>query len=284
MNCEAVRKQLLGMEDPGRPPAGVATHLAGCAACRDWQRQLLLVERNVPRLPVPESGARLSLLRRFLREAPAGAAGSQSVVEPADEPTVEPNAEPRHEAAPAPGLGVGPAAGPRRWWFAAAAGAAAGAALAIAVWQFRAAPEPPPEPTPSPQDPLLAKLVQADVRLAGAESPVQRVEAMADLADDLHVETRGLVHTAPADDLAALAGLYENVVRKGLVPCARAVAPAHRRQALTPLAERFERTARDADALARAAPPAAATALGRIAGAAREGDTALREIIRGTER
>src|SRR5207253_1093674 len=52
MNCEACQRRLLASEDPEAPAAEVRAHLAGCPACRRWQRQLLRLERHVPLLPV----------------------------------------------------------------------------------------------------------------------------------------------------------------------------------------------------------------------------------------
>jgi predicted anti-sigma-YlaC factor YlaD len=69
MNCAAVQRRLLQIERPERPPAALRHHLARCARCRHWQRRLLRLEANVPRLPVPPSGAPAKLLQEIRKES-----------------------------------------------------------------------------------------------------------------------------------------------------------------------------------------------------------------------
>ena len=67
MNCQVVRKHLLGSERPGRPPAEASAHLAACAACREWQQRLVQMEQAMSLLPVPPAdAARAALVRRVL--------------------------------------------------------------------------------------------------------------------------------------------------------------------------------------------------------------------------
>src|SRR5205823_6601870 len=68
MNCDLCQRRLLAAAEPLAPPGDVAAHVAGCPACRDWQRQLAQIENQVLRLPVPESDARARLVARILRE------------------------------------------------------------------------------------------------------------------------------------------------------------------------------------------------------------------------
>ncbi len=68
MNCPQCRKRLLLTERPETPALKVQAHLAACEACRAFQRQLTMIESNVPRLPVPAptSGAKAKLLAEIL--------------------------------------------------------------------------------------------------------------------------------------------------------------------------------------------------------------------------
>ncbi len=76
MNCKIVQRRLLSLLHPERVPANLRNHLMFCSACREWHNQLLLLEGHVRQLPVPASGGKARLVRRFLAEqaAPAHAA------------------------------------------------------------------------------------------------------------------------------------------------------------------------------------------------------------------
>src|SRR5262249_21225359 len=140
---------------------------------------------------------------------------------------VAPSAEPEPTILPLP---------PRRRRFILPAVAVAAAAVLIAsgIWlgtflargpeeqQAIVKPAPKDQPQP-PAPPLMAQLVECDVRLAQAETPKQRVEALAHLADALWRETHTLgdANGGAAKEVAELAGLYERVVRDGVVPRAR---------------------------------------------------------------
>jgi hypothetical protein len=65
MNCEAIQEQLLQCEDPGRPAATLARHLAQCSTCRAFRQQLLELEDGLRRLPAPRSHLRDRLLARL---------------------------------------------------------------------------------------------------------------------------------------------------------------------------------------------------------------------------
>jgi predicted anti-sigma-YlaC factor YlaD len=49
MECDMAREAIsarIDGEDPGLPQDAVETHLAGCAACRDWQQRAHAVTRR----------------------------------------------------------------------------------------------------------------------------------------------------------------------------------------------------------------------------------------------
>ena len=63
MNCDAARRCLFAEEQHD----DLHRHVAACPACRALSRRLALVERQLPRLPVPPSSAKSAFVRRFLR-------------------------------------------------------------------------------------------------------------------------------------------------------------------------------------------------------------------------
>jgi hypothetical protein len=254
MNCQALQRWLLKADHPGRVPAEVRDHLADCAACRELQRRLLLIEQHVPLMPVPPSEARADFLHKFL-------------------------------APPEPPLVVRPrvAAPPVRLWGYLAAAAAILLFLGTTAVVFYLIRPNPVEPGAAPvashaRPPLLDTLLERDLRLARATTQRERVEALADLAEDLHGETQLLAPEANPADLDALARLYADVVREGIVPRARDLAPTERQEVLARVARRLSETATAADRRSHQV-PASARALEVIARAAREGDGELRKIL-----
>jgi hypothetical protein len=286
MSCLSVQNELLGLEEPSSPPAPVREHLAGCSACREWQRRLVQLERNVPLLPVPPSQGRVRLLRRLLRIDSEPAKPKASALTDSDEvvSTVD-TPGPLQAAAPASGDGVGlrapvppvpaskrPLGIPRKARGYMAYGAAALAACLVVVIAWRG-PRPALQmeteksvvPVRLAPDPLLAQVVRCDLRLAEAQGLEQRLEALADLADDMDVEARPLVRLGAVDDLAELGRLYQKVVG-GIVDGARALPRGERTRVLRPLADRLADTGK----LAR---------LPSMRLAARAGEQQLRALI-----
>jgi hypothetical protein len=249
MNCQTVRRRLLGSERPEHVSAALRDHLAQCAPCREWQRTLVQVEQSIGLLPVPRSAGKTRLLDRLAREKLRPVHGGALTVALSRSRTL-------------------------------AAGLAAALLLAVAGWWAWWAPETDPAVSrPPAADPLLASLLQRYVRLARTDLPRERVEALADLADDLQTRTRTLAPAAAAEDLTALAQLYERVVSDGVVERARALPADQRLNVLPPISERLARAGRQAQELAQEAPPASAAPLLAIAAAARDGDSHLRGLL-----
>jgi hypothetical protein len=259
MKCDFYQRRLLTMENPDNPPAEVVAHLARCAVCRDWQRRLLQLEANVPRLPVPPTGARETLLDRLLQKSPS----------------------PESRTLPIPA---------RRWnWRLIAAGAAAaviltasGIFLGNALWQAIDEPEKKPlAKTPKndqPPPPLVARVVRCDVRLARASTATERVEALADLADQLQGESKALARASGVKELDRLARLYKKVVRQGVIARSRALPAGERVKVLKPIVARLARAEKAALDLARQTPKSA-TSLRLIAQTAHEGRNQLRGLM-----
>jgi hypothetical protein len=293
MKCSACQRHLLKSENPALPAHDAAGHLAICSSCRDYHRRLLSIEGNVASIPVPRTRAKEVLLRKILEPAapPPG---------PAILPLTRPSRW-RKMALRAAGL--------------AAAVALAVSGVYLGNWLSRSLQPAGPSPlargtekTPRPsareagapkstQDekktpiekgpadpaptvpPLMTRLMACDLKLAEADNPRQRVEALAALADELQGETRILASTAGTKDLKTLARLYERVIRDGVVVRARDLPAELRRPVLKTIADRLDRTDRDLKELALEERPESAEPLRQIAAAAQEGGIRLRVLM-----
>jgi hypothetical protein len=234
MICSFYQRRLLSTEQPESPALDIETHLAGCQACREFQRQLLLLESNVPRIPVLASTGKERLLQMLLqpaapvaRPAPIAAVAARLPV-PVSLPAQAP-AQVRRAAW-------------RSHWgtHAAAAAMAACVLIACGIWlgkwlvhnlagdgkgsveqaqqgpdnkapEIKAPENKKPAPTnnkindpfakkdkkaPAVKNPALtAKLMEYDLKLAAPQSARERVEVLAAMAKALHEETKVLVES-----------------------------------------------------------------------------------------
>jgi hypothetical protein len=123
--------------------------------------------------------------------------------------------------------------------------------------------------------PLLAKLMQRDLVLASARTSEERIRTLADLADDLHGETQVLAPLAPAKDLGALAQLYQEVVKDGIVKQAQSLHGTERRRVLDPIAQRLALAGREAARWAGEVPADSGEPLRAMAAVARTSSAEL---------
>jgi hypothetical protein len=283
MNCEALHSRLLGSEKPDRPTADLAAHLKTCAACRKWQRRLVHLERNVALLPVaPAPRGKLEFVRQFvaaeLESLPAESeisSGSTNGATIIHSWKFEKLAAALRSSLQVPRATLNAFPAPARRRIAAVL-AASLLLLAFGLWI-----NSPTSPfSPKPPDPLLATVMERDLRLAAAKSPSERVETLADLADDLQGSTRTLINVGQPDDLKALADLYEQVVRDGIVAQAKSLAPEERVRLLEGIAKRLVEAGDEAEKLAKVLPESSAASLNIIIRAARDGDRSLQLLIR----
>jgi hypothetical protein len=283
MNCEALHSRLLGSERPDRLTADVSAHLKTCAACRKWQRRLVHLERNVALLPVaPAPRGKAEFVRQFIAAeleplSPECEVFSESTngVTTIQVWKFEKLASALRSSlrVPRATLNAFPAPARRRI---AAVLAASLLLLAFGLWIN----SPTSLFAPKPPDPLLASVVERDLRLAAAKSPSERVETLADLADDLQGSTRTLIDAGQPDDLKALADLYEQVVRDGIVLQAKSLPPEEQARLLEGIADRLVAAGDEAENRAKVLPESSAAPLNIIIRAARDGDRNLRKLLR----
>lgn len=286
MNCSVIRSRLLKAEDPSRPEEDVQAHLGECPDCAAWQRLLVQVEANVPRLPVPLSTGRAAAVQMILNpDAPAtpvrhappkSAARRSSKHEAPFAVEVEKEFEVRI-ARPSVAAALNRPPSRRHRLVVGAGVAAAGVLILLSSWWIvhrpgreaalanRARP---------PVDALVARLVDRDMKLAAAQQPGERVQVLAEIADDIHGETANLVNHAESDDLMHLARLYHRVIHEGVMEQARIVPAEARDDILGPISAQLSRVREDAETTEHAA-PAYAGPMRLIADAAREASAQL---------
>jgi hypothetical protein len=274
VSCKQIKTSLLAMEQPNTPPAALLEHLAACPACRNWQRRLVLLEQAMASLPVPTSAARVAFLQRFLK-ATEGRPETAA-------PTAQSATWLQKRGVPAGSWSTLNRLGPRaRRWLTAAA-AAAVVLVVVGWWILESSLDrtaPMAQKAPAIPDAFVAGLLNCDLRLAEAETPSQRLAALADIADGLQDEGRALAPAARGDELLVLVGLYEEVIRRGLIEGARGLPVATRGETLMPIVERLDRAARAVDGAAATKAGASTDPLRRIAAAAREGGKNLHALI-----
>jgi hypothetical protein len=120
-------------------------------------------------------------------------------------------------------------------------------------------------------DDLRTRLVQRDLLLANAKTPLDQLQALTGMASDLQRESVSQAGRVENPDLTRLAVLYERVLRDGVLPHARAL-PSHERQARLPALTAELRQAESEAEQAAVQKPDTAEPLRRVARAA--GDAA----------
>jgi hypothetical protein len=258
MSCEATRRQLLNAERPDRPPPVLRTHLAECASCRYWLQNLTEVESRVPYLPVPPSETAKERFLKQLREPPL-VPESMRVVAP-----MLPFTPPKER-------------GLRKLAFALTL-AATVVFIAVGLSALRNAGAPEVVPTgPTIAETRSRMREIRDQRVAKAQTPREKVEVLAEFADELLSSARSTDKKLSGDSLKLVAQLYEETVREKLLDQARAIPPGSQRSVLPQLANELGRIESEFSRLAAAAPEAAVH-LQKIAAAARDGDRELRQL------
>jgi hypothetical protein len=256
MRCRVVRNHLLASASPAQSPGAVAEHLEQCAACRDWRRELLRIERLVPHLTVPPSNGLDACLQEVLHGAAYQRPGTPEVEWQRRERVMRKVAV----------------------TFAMAAGLLF-FALVWYAWQHQA--------NDGIQPPLVAQRSEIE-RIVGhfdpgaleAKTPHERIKRLASVADRLSDQARDRAQKGLMSELPLLAHQYAVVVREGLLAQARAVPQDERDQVLSSIADQLAHTESDARQLA-VQYRAGTKPFDDIAIAARTGHNELRELIAG---
>jgi hypothetical protein len=163
MHCDTARDRLLTTDDPARPDADLAEHLAACPSCRDLAADLVGLEEAVRGYPTPPS----VLARRdaFLANL---------------SPTLPRRVRVRHIAAA----------------FAALAAAVVVCVATVALLRPQPSPDGPAPLVAQADSAVVEDLVEWNLKLTEAEEPADRERLVRDRLPDLQARIAGL----PADD------------------------------------------------------------------------------------
>lgn len=132
-------------------------------------------------------------------------------------------------------------------------------------------------------DPLVATILQCDLRLAEAENAVDRFRALADLADDFSHEVKNLAPVPEAKQvLDDMVMKYEKVVNAGLLELAKDLPGGERNKLLNEVGDRLHKTGREVeelgDKISPRIPKASRETLRRLTQIAYDGDKKLRDL------
>lgn len=276
MNCASARNRILASTDPRVPSESVRSHLDGCPACRTWHRVVVEVEGAIATFPIPEANGhgKRQLLLQF-QSAPAKVEKSKI------EKPIKIIKSPLPKAVVRPAKARQPI-GERlaRLW---PAGLIAAAVLVGAIaWAIYGGKQKDNQALASlGPDPMLKEVVAAKINLDKAPDSLTRVEVLSRLAETIHLEAGSLSKVTPGEEMSSLAGMYDQVVSKGLVPQAQSLTAAERREKLPAFKEKLEKAEQEANRLAAEAPVGSDRPLKKIAETARTGRIELAKLIQG---
>jgi hypothetical protein len=264
MTCEKIQNRILVQPDPRDLPENLRAHVIECPACTAWWKQAIQIDAVVAELPVPAPPAeKKTALLEELRAA-------EPVIHPV--PLAE---RPRSSLAillTRPSVKYTTAL-------------AASVIVAVGGWlAFRSTEQPGGVVAAPPAHPLLGTVKDRIVALSSARSQPERMEILGDLAGDLSLESRNLARIAGEDELRDLSGWFKYVVDDGLVKQAEKIPPnsmtrTDRKVLLDKLTAKLAEAEREADRIAREAPPHAQVELRKIANTARDGQDRLKKIF-----
>jgi hypothetical protein len=266
MKCSDVRRHLGILEDLRRPTASVRDHLTGCSACRQWYRQLLRAEQDLPKLKVPASTGKTPFLDKVL-------SGAVPLGQPTDTLVVW---NPKSRDADSPFRNRG------QQKLALVTALAAGLLLFAAAFSALQWPQGGAPGKPMPVvDPLTVKYLKPIEEKLKSAPATEKMETLAAVAQTVLRESLSLAQQPGTDDdLRALASWYRNVLQPQLVTQAGYLPRAERPDVLGKIASEFDQICADTEEAARIANGrSAAASLTEIAKITRSTSQQLRAII-----
>jgi hypothetical protein len=271
MICQDTYNWLLASRPDAPMPLSMRDHLAKCPRCRAHRRRLRDLDRELRRLPPPPADPQA--VERLLRK-----------VEQMSAPELLPLAPLTLPSPPSAG-GEGRVRGSARRWpinWRLVASVAAVLVLVLGAGWLLLPPRahdvgPGDEPSAEQvaavnalrnQEPLVARVLGHDLRLAGTFKPAEQFQVLAELARDLGAEALRQAAAEHSDTLAVVSLGYTQVVRRGLVGRSRAVPAENRAKLVAPVVKELQQTSSAADRLARSAAPDVRDALQTLRAAA----------------
>ena len=241
MNCQTLRDRLLAALNPANVGPAARRHLHDCADCSAWHGRLVALEKDLPRLHVPPALDAKAALLHSIQRGPTPADGLIRLNRPA-------NTTPKER-------------GLRKL----AASMALVAALALfaigyAVWPHNGN-------VVTPTDPLAGRYAERDRRLAGAQSPRQKVDVITGLSEEIRREA---LNKGDKDQRTHLVRFYSHLVQEDLPTYARGLSEQERSATIYEILAQLNRAEVEIDQLARD-PSTGSEDLLALAAAAREG-------------
>jgi hypothetical protein len=280
MNCASARNRILALADPAVLPQPLLAHVDGCSACRAWHRVVIQVESAVAAVAIPASdgNTKRQLLAKFQAPSPRAVKPKKST---AKSPIIKTPLPVKTSARPANNARQPLGERLARLW---PAGLVAAAILVGAIsWSIYGGKSKENPVVAAGPDPMLKEVVAAKVKLDTAPNAAARVDVLAKLADTIHEEARTLSKVTPGNEMTSLAKMYDQVIRDGLVPQARALSGEERRAKLPAYAERFAKAEQEANLRAADAPVGSQQPLYDIAETARTARFELTKLIQRSE-
>lgn len=265
MTCDSLQNRLLTLTDPRRVPADLRPHLDACPGCAAFLASFAALERDIARLPVPPASpeVKAALLAKVSETGPI------------------------ITRAPAVPVSRGLADWLARVKWQHAAGLAASVAIAAGAWWAFERPKPPDAEKPvARRHGLLENEVASLVKLATADTPAERLDVWAKVADELRAEAKDVFRATQGVEINVLEDMYAKAVQKGVVVQAERLAGSGRVVAAADLTKVKDVAARLANAetatlgLAASAPPQSKPALERMAKTAKDARQKLEKLAR----
>ena len=260
MTCKEVYLWLLRADEPAKLPAPLRAHLRACPRCRRRRRRLLRLHQEVCALPPPAErpAARVALMARIDELAAA-------------------------EAVPATVAAAFPAL--RRRWTQRALTVRAAAMLLVTAgffWSLTLTDSDSPRAGAPPDNDVLARVLERHLQLAeGSLAPADRFQVLVGMAADLRTESLRLARQTRREDLPMVAGLYDKVLREGVVDRAGHLPRGDRRRLVEPLLIELRRAEAEAEQAAARTPGDAAKSLRGVATATRAARVQLGSLLEG---
>jgi hypothetical protein len=306
MNCQLARNRILAVEEPDDLPEELAAHIERCADCKAWHQNFVSIDRALASLPVASSDglAKIAVLEQVrATPAPVSPKSSPPSLAPvAEKPARRPaGSSANHKpiaSTPKPLVLVEP---PKplnldedlpkkkrpsfghlaaKFW---PAGLVAATLLIGTIAWLSLRGDKQPVTNNLPPDPMLDNLVKLNVELAKTQTPAERVEVLAKVADELSQEMRDIARADPkGDEMQALLDMYRKVIVNGLVAQAeqmKSLEPDVREKALKGVVDRLAKAGQKAEQMAAESPEHSADRLRQAAALAREGTKSISRVI-----
>jgi hypothetical protein len=261
MNCTVAQDAILAQPNPAELRGEPAAHVAGCATCRRWHREVVRLETALRRLPTPVSDglAKSKTIDAILKNPIVPGKPGKSAVEP------------RRKSVPVRSRIA-------EWWPVgiAAAVVLTGSLIYLGMTRNRGLDSLAARPS----DPFLERVVLAKVEVDAAQTAAERLKALADLSDVLCEQAKSLNKVSPGADMEAVAEMFNAVVADAMLAQARWLNAEEQRLLLGGFTERLAKTEQEANNLLSEAPAGSVGPLREMAKVARTGQETLAEIRR----